>query len=101
MSRADSRRKKMNGLMQRMRMYPLTLLLFQYIPSRAGSLWPVNHEIRGQTGFIRFNATTDLLNIRNFGRESMRNLRDDFLDEGLVLHGLSCFHDTGKRSGVS
>lgn len=61
MSKADSRRKNMNGLMQRMRMYPLTLLLFQYIPSRVGSLWPVNHEVRGQPGFVWFKTTRTFL----------------------------------------
>lgn len=34
-----------------------------------------------------------LLDVWNLGREPLRDLRDDFLDESLVLHGLACFHD--------
>jgi hypothetical protein len=37
---------------------------------------------------------TYLLYIRNLGCKALRNLRNDFLNEGLVLHGLPRFHDS-------
>lgn len=40
------------------------------------------------------NKTTDLLDIRDLRLETLSDLRDDFLDELLVLHRLSCLHDT-------
>jgi hypothetical protein len=43
---------------------------------------------------------TYLLDIRNLGGKALRNLRNDLLDESLVLHGLPRFHDStlgGKK----
>lgn len=39
-------------------------------------------------------VTMHLLNIWDLRCEALGDLGDDFLDQGLVLHGLAGFHDT-------
>jgi hypothetical protein len=43
----------------------------------------------------RRQAETDLLDIGDLGGEALRDLRDNLLDERLVFHRLSRFHDPG------
>ena len=44
------------------------------------------------------SPNTDLFDVGNLRCESLRNLGDHFLNEWLVFHCLSSFHDSKKRS---
>ena len=46
---------------------------------------------------IRNSPKTNLFDVRNLWGKSLRNLGDDFLDEWLILHCLSSFHDSNKK----
>jgi hypothetical protein len=39
-------------------------------------------------------CVTHLLDVWNLGRKPLRDLRDDLLDQRLVLHRLTSLHDT-------
>ena len=40
----------------------------------------------------------NLFYIRDLGREALRNLCSNLLDQGLILHRLSRFHDPGLHA---
>lgn len=51
------------------------------------------------TSGSRCGGVTNLLDIGNLGRKALRDLGDNLLDQGLILHGLPGLHDTGESSG--
>ena len=43
-------------------------------------------------------TNTNFFDVRNLWGESLRNLGDHFLNEWLIFHCLSSFHDSNKSS---